>query len=222
MGCIVNEILSSFITKIKSDIYMSEKIQHNLQIPDHLGGLRLDQAIAKLLPNYSRTQIQEWIKNAELTINGKAAKAKDSVIGGEIISIIATPKAPPSWKPQAIDLNIVYEDDDLLIINKPQGMVVHPGAGNSNNTLLNALLHHVPALQQLPRAGIIHRLDKNTSGLLVIAKTAQSLKNLSQQLKARSISRIYQAIVYGVPTSGGTIDEPMGRHPIQRKKNGRH
>jgi 23S rRNA pseudouridine1911/1915/1917 synthase len=180
--------------------------------------MRLDQALTKLLPEFSRTQIQEWIKSGGITVNNKIWKSRETVLGGEMIILNAARKAQPLWDAQAIALNIIYEDDDLIIVNKPIGMVVHPAAGNLQNTLLNALLHHAPALKELPRAGILHRLDKNTSGLLVIAKTHHALKHLSRQLKAREITRIYQAIVYGVMTSGGTIDEPIGRHPIQRKR----
>ena len=193
-------------------------MQQTLIIPDHLGGMRLDQALAKLLTDFSRTQIQEWIKNGEITVNGQLSKAKESVMGGETIDIHGTIKQQPIWEAQPIELNIIHEDDALLVINKPAGMVVHPAAGNYDNTLLNALLHHAPALQALPRAGIVHRLDKNTSGLLVIAKTNHALKSLTAQLKQRTISRIYQGVVYGVLTGGGTIDEPIGRHPIQRKR----
>lgn len=197
---------------------MTDKIHHQIIIPDSLAGLRLDQALSKLLPDYSRTQIQEWIKNAEIELNGKHPKSRMTVIGGENITIHAALKPQPSFEAQPIALNIVYEDEAILVINKPVGMVVHPAAGNYNNTLLNALLYHAPELQKLPRAGIIHRLDKNTSGLLVIAKTQPALMSLSKQLKKRSISRIYQAIVLGVMTSGGTINEPIGRHSIQRKR----
>ncbi len=193
------------------------KIQHTISIPDEMGGMRLDQALAKLLPDYSRTQLQAWIKNGEITLDGKTAKARDTVIGGETVSLTAERKAQPVWDAQAIDLDIIYEDDDLLVINKPIGMVVHPAAGHKDSTLLNALLHHAPALQQLPRAGILHRLDKDTSGLLVIAKTHSALMSLNKQLKARTVKRIYQAIVSGVLTSGGCIDQPIGRHPVKRK-----
>lgn len=197
---------------------MKEKIQHTLNIPDELGGLRLDQALAKLLPQFSRTQIQEWLKNSEITLDGQHPKARDTVIGGENIIIHATQKAQPIYTAQAISLDIIYEDEALIVINKPAGMVVHPAAGNNENTLLNALLHHIPHLENLPRAGIIHRLDKNTTGLLVIAKTPEALSNLSQQIRNRSASRVYQAIVCGVLTSGGTVDEPISRHPMQRKR----
>jgi 23S rRNA pseudouridine1911/1915/1917 synthase len=197
---------------------MSEKIHRQITLPDELVGLRLDQALSKLLTGYSRTQIQDWIKSQEITVNGKPAKTKDVVIGGESIEVNAQLKAQPAWEAQAIDLDVIYEDDALLIINKPIGMVVHPGSGNSNNTMLNALLHHAPQLKELPRAGIIHRLDKDTSGLLVVAKTADALTDLSTQLKNRTISRIYQAIIFGIVTSGGTVDEPIARHPMQRKR----
>jgi 23S rRNA pseudouridine1911/1915/1917 synthase len=197
---------------------MTEKIHHTLTIPADLAGLRLDQALAKLLPNCSRTQIQEWIKNKEIAVDNAAPKAKTLVIGGEHVTIHGTVKPQPQWDAQAIDLNIIYEDDDLLVINKPVGMVVHPAAGNMNNTMLNALLHHHPALQKLPRAGIIHRLDKNTSGLLVVAKTPLALHDLSAQLKARTLTRIYQTIVSGILISGGTVNAPIGRHPMQRKR----
>ncbi len=197
---------------------MTKKIHHTLTIPDHLGGMRLDQALTKLLPDYSRTQIQEWIKNAAVTLDGSVSKAKTIVLGSETVTIHAELKSQPEWQAQAIELNIVYEDEALLVINKPVGMVVHPGAGNPDNTLLNALLYHRPLLQKLPRAGIIHRLDKDTSGLMVVAKTPAALTSLSKQLKARTITRIYQAIVLGVLTSGGTVSEPIGRHPISRKR----
>lgn len=197
---------------------MTKEIHFTVTIPDNLGGSRLDQALAKLLPDYSRTQLQEWIKSANITVDNKPCKSRDTVIGGEEITIQALRKTQPAWQAQPIKLDIIYEDDALLIINKPIGMVVHPAAGNPDNTLLNALLHHAPPLKDLPRAGIIHRLDKDTSGLLVIAKTEQALTHLTAQMKARTISRIYQAVVCGLLTSGGKIDEPIGRHPIQRKR----
>ncbi len=197
---------------------MTQIIHHTIVIPEDLEGMRLDQALAKLYPDYSRTQIQEWIKKKAIKLDGKYPKTRAIVIGGENIEIEAALKVQPSWEAQHIELNIVYEDDALLIINKPIGMVVHPGAGNSNNTMLNALLHHVTELKDLPRAGIIHRLDKETSGLLVIAKTTAAFTHLSAQLKARTIGRIYQAIVSGVLTSGGKVEAPIGRHPIQRKR----
>lgn len=197
---------------------MTQKIHLSITLPETSAGMRLDQALAKLLPDYSRTQIQEWIKQGKIDMDGKQPKNRAVVLGGEIITIQADLKPQPVFKAEPIQLDIVYEDADVLVINKPIGMVVHPGAGNYDSTLLNALLFHAAELKDLPRAGIIHRLDKNTSGLLVIAKNQAALMNLTRQLKKRSISRIYQAVVCGVMTSGGIIDEPIGRHPIQRKR----
>ena len=193
------------------------KIQHTIIVPDALGGMRIDQALVKLLPDYSRTQLQAWIKNAEITVDNKTVKARDTVLGGETISLTAALKPQPTWDAQNIALDIVYEDEALLVINKPVGMVVHPASGHRSDTLLNALLHHAPELHALPRAGILHRLDKDTSGLLVIAKTHTALLKLNKQLKARTMTRVYQAVVSGVLISGGCIDQPIGRHPIKRK-----
>jgi 23S rRNA pseudouridine1911/1915/1917 synthase len=182
---------------------MTEKIHHTFTLSEGLAGTRLDQALTKLLPDYSRTQVQEWIKNQEVQLNGKPTKTRYNVIGGEIVVIDGTIKAQHAWEAQNITLSVIYEDDAILVINKPVGMVIHPAAGNFKSTLLNALLHHAPSLQSLPRAGIIHRLDKDTSGLLVIAKTQAALHHLSLQMKERTITRIYQAIVAGILTSGG-------------------
>jgi 23S rRNA pseudouridine1911/1915/1917 synthase len=195
----------------------SNKIQ-TIVIPESHANERLDQALAKLMPEYSRTQIQEWIAAGAVLINGTPAKSKLKIKGGETISVTATLKPQPQWEAQPIPLSIVYEDEAVIVINKPIGLVVHPGTGNADRTLLNALLHHAPELQTLPRAGILHRLDKDTSGLLVIAKTTGSLKNLSHQLKDRTLLREYQAIVYGPMISGGSVDAPIGRHPINRKR----
>jgi len=196
--------------------YYMGKIQQIITIPDHLAGMRLDQALAKLLSNHSRTQIQDWIKKNQIQVDGQQPKTRTTVIGGEIIQINATLKEQPLFAAENIALDIIYEDETVLVINKPAGMVVHPAIGNRNNTLLNALLFHAPELQKLPRAGIVHRLDKDTTGLLVIAKTDAALHHLTAQLKARTITRIYQAIVTGILISGSTIDAPIGRHPRQR------
>lgn len=187
-------------------------------IPEELADLRLDAALARLLPDYSRTQLKEWIESGQITLNGATTKAKTKVNTGDTVSVTATPKPAPDWHAEEIPLQVIYEDEAVLVINKPVGLVVHPGAGNPNSTLLNALLHHAPELKHLPRAGILHRLDKNTSGLLIIAKTAPALKNLSSQLKKRTLSREYQAVVYGGFISGGKIDAPIDRHPLQRKR----
>jgi 23S rRNA pseudouridine1911/1915/1917 synthase len=196
----------------------SKITHHTLTIPDMYASERLDQVLAKLLPTYSRTQIQEWIVSGSILVNGQTAKTKTKLKGGETVSVEACLKAQPQWAAQAIPLNIEYEDEALIIINKPAGLVVHPGAGNADRTLLNALLHHAPDLQALPRAGIIHRLDKETSGLLVVAKTAAAFKDINLQLKKRTLLREYQAIVYGAMISGGTVDAPLDRHPLQRKR----
>ena len=197
---------------------MNPKIQHKLVIPADLSGLRLDQALAKLLPDYSRALLQKWIKAGAITLNGHTVRAKDLVFGDEEVELEATLEAKTQWEPEALALDIIYEDEDLLVINKPIGLVVHPGTGNTSKTMLNALLYHCPSLQHLPRAGIIHRLDKDTSGLLVIAKTIPAFTSLTQQLKERSISRIYQAVVNGVLISGGTVNAPIARHPLQRQR----
>lgn len=196
---------------------MSEKLKINIVIPNELSGLRVDLALSKLMTDFSRTQIQEWIKNGEVTLEETVVlKNRYRVKNGDSIAINATKKIQPVYEAEDIKLNIIFEDKTILVIDKPAGMVVHPAAGNYHSTLLNALLHHSPELKDLPRAGIIHRLDKNTSGLLVIAKNQMALKSLTKQLKARTMKRIYQAIVSGTLTSGGTIDQPIGRHPIHR------
>lgn len=187
-------------------------------VPDECAGKRLDQALQELFPDYSRTILQEWLKKQWIQIDGKSLRAKDKVKGGEHISIHAAIAIQTASEPENIPLSIVYEDDDILIINKPVGLVTHPGAGNQTHTLVNALLHHAPTLSTLPRAGIIHRLDKNTSGLLVIAKTLEAHTFLVRALQARDIHREYDAIVNGILISGGTIDKAIGRHPTLRTK----
>jgi 23S rRNA pseudouridine1911/1915/1917 synthase len=188
-------------------------------IPDDCAGLRLDQALAQLFSDYSRGQITKWIKAGYVLINGKVLRPKDSVIGGEQVEINAQIEAvDEKWQAEAIQLDIIHEDQDILIINKPAGMVVHPGAGNHQGTLVNALLHHSPQLEGIPRAGIVHRIDKGTTGLLMIAKTLQAHNSLVSQLQARTVQREYQAIAMGVMTAGGTVDEPIGRHHVERKR----
>lgn len=198
-----------------------------LTIPQNLGGLRLDQALQQLLPEYSRSRLQTWIKDGLITVSDQNTSAKLKVWGGEKIHII--PQAAPeenAFKAQDIAIDIVHEDDYILVINKPAGLVVHPAAGNWEGTLLNALLHHVPQLQAVPRAGIVHRLDKDTSGLLVVAKSLTAQTNLVRQLQARTVKREYRAIVWGQIWRNGTVNEPVGRHLRSRTrmavvKNGR-
>ncbi len=195
-----------------------KKIQQTLVLPLEARGQRLDQTLAKLLPDYSRVFIQKWLKTGEARVNDKVVKPRTLVIGGETVVIETEIAGRTEWPPQAIPLNLVFEDEALLIINKPIGLIVHPGSGNPDRTLVNALLHRNPELEALPRAGLIHRLDKDTSGLLVVAKTLPAYYKLNKQLKARTIRREYQALVSGTLISGGTIDQPLARHPINRKR----
>lgn len=192
------------------------QIHLQAQIPTNLAGLRLDQALAKLFPDYSRARLQAWIKAGAVTVDGKYLKPSDKVQVQQLIEIKTALTAESSWEPQSIELDIIHEDENILVINKQPGLVVHPGAGNRDKTLLNALLHHAPNLATLPRAGIVHRLDKNTSGLLVIAKTLNAHQKLIKQLQTRVVKREYQALVNGILISGGTITAPIGRHPIHR------
>ena len=191
----------------------------NFKIPLEYGGLRLDQALARLLPEYSRSRLQEWVAQGKVTLNGEPASIKQKVWGGELVVLV--PQSDPAEQPylaEDIALDIVFEDDSILIINKPVGLVVHPGNGNWEGTLLNALLHHVPHLSEVPRAGIVHRLDKDTSGLLVVAKTLIAQTDLVRQLQARTVSREYHALVHGEVTRGGRVEAPIDRHPSQRTK----
>lgn len=198
---------------------MSTKINLEGTIPDNCAGLRLDQALAQLFSDYSRGHLTKWIKAKQVSVDGEQRRPKDPVFGGEHIIIqTEVDNTEPTWTAQAIELNIVHEDEDILIVNKPSGMVVHPGAGNQNSTLVNALLHHAPMLEAIPRAGIVHRIDKDTSGLLMVAKTLSAHHSLIEQLQARSVQREYQAIAAGVMTAGGTVDAPVGRHHIDRKR----
>lgn len=187
-------------------------------LPLSCAGQRLDQAVARVIPDYSRARLQQWIREGRLLVDGKVLAPKTKVYGGESIRLEAIVAEQDQWQAEEIPLEIVHEDDSLIVINKPAGLVVHPAAGNREGTLLNALLHHAPELNKIPRAGIVHRLDKDTTGLMVVAKTLQAQKSLVEQLQSRSVSRQYRAIVYGVFVSGGTIDLPIGRHPIDRKK----
>jgi 23S rRNA pseudouridine1911/1915/1917 synthase len=190
-----------------------------LKVPSEDGGLRLDQVLAKLLPDYSRSRLQSWIENEQVLLNGKSASIKQKVWGGETLDVI--PQSDPaeqSHQAENIALDIVYEDDSILVINKPVGLVVHPGSGNWQGTLLNALLHHAPQLAGIPRAGIVHRLDKDTSGLLVVAKTLTAQTDLVRQLQARTVQREYLALVCGEVTRNGKVDAPIDRHPAQRTK----
>jgi 23S rRNA pseudouridine1911/1915/1917 synthase len=183
-------------------------------------GLRLDQVAASLFPDFSRAQLQAWIKAGQLTVNGAIARTKDKVPAGSnmVLDALLVPRESWQAQPLARALDVVYEDETLMVINKPAGLVVHPGAGSPDGTLLNALLDFDADLANIPRAGIVHRLDKDTTGLLVIARTLTAHADLVKQLQARTVKREYEAIICGVPISGGTVDEPIGRHPRDRVK----
>ncbi|HEV7477438.1 MAG TPA: RluA family pseudouridine synthase [Burkholderiales bacterium] len=180
-------------------------------VPAGLGGLRLDQVLVRLFPQYSRNRLQAWLKSGHIRVNGASLEAKHPVAGGE--RIVLEPPPPPAVVPQAqrMPLKIVHEDASLIVIDKPAGLVVHPGAGQPDGTLLNGLLAHSPALAGVPRAGIVHRLDKDTSGLLVVAKTVVAQASLVKQLADRSMRRVYLAVVQGDPPASGVIDAPVGR-----------
>lgn len=187
-------------------------------LPDDAAGLRLDQALARLLPQHSRASLQLWVRAARVQVDGRIPRVSEKVRGGEHVQILI-PNAPAGdWAAEAIPLDIVHEDDDLLVINKPAGLVVHPGAGNPEGTMLNALLHYAPMLNKLARAGIVHRLDKETSGLLVVAKTETARLDLIEQLKARTLKREYLALVQGLLVAGGTVNAPIGRHTQVRTR----
>ena len=191
---------------------------HQLALPPDLAGRRLDQALAQLLPQYSRTRIQRWIEEGAVRVNGLAARARDVVVGGETASVEARLPAETGVAAQKLPLDIVHEDSAVIVLNKAPGVVVHPGAGNREHTLQNALLAHDAKLKRVPRAGLVHRIDKDTSGLLVVARTLEAQTALVGALAAHEIEREYLAVCTGAMTGGGTIDEPIGRHRTQRIK----
>ena len=186
------------------------------RIPLEAAGQRLDRALAELFPEFSRSRLSAWIKSGEVLLDGQVPRGRDAVRGGEIVLLEALLEAATASEPEAIALSILYEDEHLLVVNKPAGLVVHPGAGNPTGTLVNALLHHDPALALLARAGIVHRLDKDTSGALIVARTLEAHAALVAQLTARTIHRQYEAIVNGRLIAGGSIDAPLERHPVDR------
>jgi 23S rRNA pseudouridine1911/1915/1917 synthase len=201
----------------------TDDASRELLIPNEQAGLRLDQALSRLLPEFSRNRIQNWIRARKIAVDGEFATTRTKVHGGE--TIIVKPEPDPGTTPdiaEAIPLAVVYEDDQLLVIDKPVGLVVHPGSGNPRGTLLNALLYRVPQVAELPRAGIVHRLDKNTSGLLVVAKTLIAQTDLVRQLQARTVRREYLALVYGEMDRAGTVDAPLARDPHNRVKRTVH
>lgn len=195
----------------------TQHITLNGIVPEHLYGKRLDQIIAEMFPDYSRSRLKEWILAAKITVNGQIVdKPREKLFGGEKIDINASIEVQRQHRGEDIALNIVYEDETILVINKPANLVVHPGAGNADGTVLNALLNHAPDIASVPRAGIVHRLDKDTTGLMVIAKTIPAQTHLVEQLQARKISREYEAVVNGTLIAGGLVDAPIGRHPTKR------
>lgn len=187
-------------------------------IPEQHAGMRVDKVLAQLCPEYSRARLQQWIKQGHVRINGETRRPRDSVHGGEQIKIFAQATAQNVFAAEPIPLERIHEDAHILVINKPAGLVVHPAAGNWEGTLLNALLHHFPELECIPRAGIVHRLDKDTSGLMVVARTLQAHHHLVSELQLRRVQREYLALVQGCPIAGGTVSGNLGRHPVHRKR----
>ncbi|WP_281985187.1 23S rRNA pseudouridine(1911/1915/1917) synthase RluD [Azonexus hydrophilus] len=199
------------------DYSPSEPLQ--LSVPDGCGGKRLDQALAELLPQHSRNRLQGWIRDGLVEVDGDVvSEPKRKVLGGERLLLAVPDDAVTTELPEDIPLDIVFEDETLLVINKPAGLVVHPGSGNWSGTLMNALLHHVPGIAEVPRAGIVHRLDKDTSGLLVVAKTLEAQTDLVRQLQARTVKRQYLALAAGQIRRDSGVDSPIGRHPVNRIK----
>ncbi len=186
--------------------------------PRDWAGERVDKALARLFPQYSRAAFQGWIEAGQVWVEGIVPRRRDKVRGGEAVEVRAAMATETPWRAQDLPLDLVYEDESVLVVNKPPGVVVHPGAGNREGTLLNALLHHDPGLAALPRAGIVHRLDKDTSGLLVVARTLAAHHHLAAQIRRRHFRRNYLAVVCGVMTGGGTVEAPIGRHPVQRTR----
>ena len=220
----------------KTDVTRSESPEHEdrheeradysaiarqaLRLPGGDGGLRLDQGLVRLWPRHSRSRLQNWIREGRVRVDGTViTEPKHKLWGGELVELEeALDEKALSSRPEAIPLNIVHEDEAIIILDKPAGLVVHPGSGNWSGTLLNALLHHDPALEHVPRAGIVHRLDKETSGLMVVARTLEAQTDLVRQLQARTVKRYYQALVRGSVERDGSVDAPIGRHPTQRTK----
>jgi 23S rRNA pseudouridine1911/1915/1917 synthase len=229
MGFIIMATETTIPAKILPEIGIDDADDGDSMLPDAAPillkltpdacGLRLDKVLATLVPQYSRSRLQQWIESGRVTVDGEAARTKMTVFGDENIAI--QPQAAPeeqAFRPEPMALAIVYEDASIAVIDKPAGLVVHPAAGNWSGTLLNGLLHYIPAIAGVPRAGIVHRLDKETSGLMVVAKTLEAHTDLVRQLQARSVKREYLALVWGTPRIGGKIDAAMGRHPRDRIK----
>jgi len=193
-------------------------IQLDAVVPDALSGRRLDQAAAELFPAHSRSRLQQWIEEGVLTVDGKPGSSRARLVGGERLALRVAVAAGSQWSAEDLPLEIVYEDEDILVIDKPMDLVVHPAAGHEQGTLVNALLHHDPSLAALPRCGIVHRIDKDTTGLLVVARTLEAHTALVRQLQEKSVWREYEAVVNGVVARDGRVEAPVGRHPVDRKK----
>ena len=205
-----------------SQVTEHQPAEHQLvrqHIPLEYASQRLDSVLVKMFPDYSRSRLQQWIRAGKVLLDGQVPRPRDKVIGEEMLELHIEPEVcVEEVQAEDIPLDIVYEDEDILVVNKPAGLVVHPAAGHSSGTLQNALLHYDNRLESVPRSGIVHRLDKDTSGLLVVARNLKAHKSLVAQLQARTVKREYQAVVVGVLTAGNTIDMPMGRHGRDRKK----
>lgn len=187
------------------------------QVTEQFAGQRLDAALASMFPDYSRSRLQQWIRDGQVLLDGEIVKPKTRLAGDETLQLnIHLDEQPDVMKPQDIPLQIVFEDEDIIVLNKPAGLVVHPAAGHADGTLVNALLHFDAGLARVPRAGIVHRLDKDTTGLMVVARNLRAHKHLVEELQQRTVRREYQAVVHGVITAGGTVDAPIGRHMRDR------
>ncbi|OZG71484.1 23S rRNA pseudouridine(1911/1915/1917) synthase [Hahella sp. CCB-MM4] len=197
---------------------MKHHIQESFIVPDHLALQRIDLIAVEFMPEYSRSRIQGWIKSGDLKVNGVSVKPKDKVMARDEITLDVELEPEGDWEAEEIALDIVYEDEHILVINKPADLVVHPAPGHRGGTIVNAVLHHCPELEQIPRAGVVHRLDKDTSGLMVIAKSLLAHQSLVNQLQIRSMGREYEAVVKGELTGGGMVDEPIARNPHNRQK----
>lgn len=196
-----------------------DRIEEACSLPVEATGQRLDRALAQALPTYSRSRLQTWIREGRVRLDGRVVtRPREAVTGGELVELSAVLLAETPLEPEPMDLDVLHEDSALLVLNKPAGCVVHPGAGNWSGTLVNGLLHWDPALEALPRAGIVHRLDKDTTGVMVVARTLAAHHDLVRQLQARSVRRAYVAVVSGTPTAGGRVDAAIGRHPKDRKR----
>ncbi|MDM1250245.1 23S rRNA pseudouridine(1911/1915/1917) synthase RluD [Acinetobacter johnsonii] len=194
------------------------RLSLQFQLDETYLGQRIDQVAATIWSDFSREKLKQWLKEGHLLVNGNSVKPKYKCEGFELLTLDVELEAQTRSLPEDIPLDIVYEDDDIIVVNKPVGMVVHPGAGNSSGTLVNALLHHYPKSAELTRAGLVHRIDKDTSGLLVVAKNLEAQFSLSKQLAKKTVYRVYDLIVYGNVIAGGTVDEPIKRHPVDRVK----